>query len=260
MPTGYTAKLMDEGQDFRAFVLTCARAMGACIMQRDDPMSDPPKKETASDYHTKRLAEAKATLATLKAMTSEQRAAHGAGLRDAATKSAREYLATAVAQNERLDAMAAQVSAWTPPTDEHKGLRDFMLEQIKISRNDTSWSERRAEEAVAKSVEAYFVEALSSAVRRHRIPRATPAGRYWAHTRPQHVDRKALREPAMNARAPDALGPTDDLDFQRKLRAVLNVGERQAVWPAEHRAPIERTCPSCGAKLTGPCGACNRSD
>jgi hypothetical protein len=165
MPTGYTAKLVDKGQDFREFVLTCARGMGACIMQRDDPMDEPPKRTEPSDYHTKKITDAEALLARLKSMTTAQQAEHGAQLRTEAIGRYRGYLAENVAQNERLEAMAAQVRAWNPPTDEHNGLKDFMLDQILISKNDTKYSERSLAEAEAKTPEAYFVEAVSSAAR-----------------------------------------------------------------------------------------------
>ena len=44
MPTGYTAIIEDKpGLTLREFALRCARGMGACIMQRDDNMDEPPK-------------------------------------------------------------------------------------------------------------------------------------------------------------------------------------------------------------------------
>jgi hypothetical protein len=37
MPTGYTAAI-GEGIEFDKFVMQCARAMGACVMMRDEPI------------------------------------------------------------------------------------------------------------------------------------------------------------------------------------------------------------------------------
>lgn len=165
MPTVYTATLMERGQDFRTFVLQCARAFGATIMQRDDPLSDQPKAQAPSDYHTKAIKEAQERLATLQAMTPEQQTAEGLALRQKAVDSVVGYRARGLAENERLDEMASQVRAWHPPTDEHKGLRDFMLAQIRISRNDTAYADRRVHEVQDMTPEAYFVEAVSGAVR-----------------------------------------------------------------------------------------------
>ena len=165
MPTGYTDKLMSEGEDFRTFALTCARAFGACIMQREDPMDEPPKKQGRSDYHVNAIKGAQEHLAALRAMTPEQQRAQGVALRRKAVDSARASCIKSQAENARLDKMASQVQAWVPPTDEHKGLRDFMLEQIKISRNDPTWTDKWSREAEEKTPESYFVEAISSAVR-----------------------------------------------------------------------------------------------
>lgn len=163
MPTGYTAELMDKGQDFRTFILTCARAFGACIMQREDPMDQPPAKQAPSDYYTKAILTAQGRLQALKAMTPEQQKAEGEMLRQQAVQSAQASRVRSLAENERLDEMVAQVKAWIPPTDEHKGLKDFMLEQIKISRNDPEWSAKWLRDAEDKTAEAYFVEAVSRA-------------------------------------------------------------------------------------------------
>lgn len=165
MPTGYTATLVEKGQDFRSFVLTCARGMGACIMQRDDPLDEPPKHATESDYYTKAIAKAKADLALFQAMNPDQQIEYGTQARQEAIKHGYEWLAKEQAQNARLDEMAEQVRAWEPPTDDHVGLKDFMLEQIKISRQDTGYIERSIKEAEAKSAQTFFVEALSKAVR-----------------------------------------------------------------------------------------------
>ena len=57
MPTGYTAELMEKGQDFPTFVLCCARAFGACIELRDDAHGPAPRKipRSKNSYHTDAL-------------------------------------------------------------------------------------------------------------------------------------------------------------------------------------------------------------
>lgn len=51
MPTGYTAAFSDRDVPFREFALQCARAFGACIMQRDDNPNDPPKHREVSAFY-----------------------------------------------------------------------------------------------------------------------------------------------------------------------------------------------------------------
>jgi len=78
MPTGYTAKLCEGEQSFGEFALGCARAFGACVMQREDSMDDLPKarehdgdvgyysraletarRKAAIDYYNEEVASAK---------------------------------------------------------------------------------------------------------------------------------------------------------------------------------------------------------
>src|SRR3990167_3890702 len=165
MPTGYTAELMENGMDFRTFTLRCARAFGACVMQRDDPMKDAPEKQKPSEYATNALKEAEKKLKQLQAIPAKRQQDYGEEQRSKAVASAKQSLATTRTENARLDKMAIQVRAWHPPTDDHKGLKDFMLDQISISRHAEAWGEKYVREAEEKTVEAYFVEAVSKAVR-----------------------------------------------------------------------------------------------
>lgn len=164
MPTGYTAKLMDKGQDFRSFVLTCARAMGACIMQREDPMDDLPKKQKPSDYHAKKLAETIKALAKLRAMTPSKQREYGNKLRDTAIATHTESKAKYRDEELRLEKMEAQIRAWRPPTADHLPLKEFMLGQIDISKHGV-WYDKYLKEAQEKTAESYYIESLSNLVR-----------------------------------------------------------------------------------------------
>jgi len=166
MPTGYTEKLMKSGQTFPEFIMGCARAFGALIEMRDSPNDAPiPDKFEPSDYNAKRLIESREELAKFKAMSGEERAAFGetAKAEDVARKQG--YLEKAIVENNRLEDMAAQVRAWTPPTKDHQGLKDFMLQQIDVSKNGVDYLEESLAEAQAKPASAYYVEAVSSAAR-----------------------------------------------------------------------------------------------
>ncbi len=135
MPTGYTAALCEREVPFEEFVWGCARAFGAFVGQRDDPADAAPVlKEEPSPYHTNRMKDLERGLATVRARTPEQTAAaHAADL--AASEA---YYAKVNAQRKavaaRLDAMIAKVEAWVPPTEKHQGLKDFMLQQLRDTR------------------------------------------------------------------------------------------------------------------------------
>lgn len=132
MPTGYTADI-EKGITLRQFILSCARSMGACIMQRDDPSSDLPKKREPSDYHFNCITEAQARLEELICMTN-----------DIANKKAkdeynqeRKLIKSIIRKNNDLKVkykkMLVQVNSWNPPTPEHHGLKNFMISQIEES-------------------------------------------------------------------------------------------------------------------------------
>ncbi len=162
MPTGYTATLMEKGQTFQEFIMGCARAFGALIAMRDSPNDAPiPDKFEPSDYHAKRLIESREKLAKLKAMTDAEKESFGHTEKDADIERIEQWLEKARAQNKRLENMAAQVQAWNPPTNDHRELKDFMLQQISISKNTLDYTSLAA--ATEKPAIAYYVSAISEA-------------------------------------------------------------------------------------------------
>lgn len=143
-----------------------SEAFVALIEMRDSPNDAPiPDKFEPSDCNAKRLIEAREALAKLKAMSGEERVAFGETAKAEHIERSRKYLEKALAENSRLEDMAAQVRAWTPPTKNHQGLQDFMLQQIDTSKNGVDYSQRSLAEAQAKPATAYYVEAVTSATR-----------------------------------------------------------------------------------------------
>lgn len=144
MPTGYTADVVTgKLTDFRTFALQCARAFGACIMQRDDPMDEPPKLREVSEYYRTAVTSARAELAAFTVLGMDELKAqldreHAEAV---ASWEARQREAALVVQH--LDGMTSDVKAWTPPTPEHQGLKDFMLQQLAETRkyDGTAWGE-----------------------------------------------------------------------------------------------------------------------
>lgn len=163
MPTGYTAKLMEEGQNFEDFVMLCARAMGALVMMRDEPFDAPIPVFEPTDYYAKRLKEALALVEKLEAMGAGERIAYGANKQAKEIKRHQDWLAREKAENARLVEMDAQVRAWEPPTSNHKGLKEFMLEQIDTSLNATGYIEESLERHQALTPLKYYEEALDRA-------------------------------------------------------------------------------------------------
>lgn len=136
MPTGYTAKLMEEGQSFPDFVMQCARAFGACVEMRDDPMDKPiPDKFEADDHHDKALVKSEAELTRLKLMTGAERDSFGLQALEEAFTQRREWAQKDADENARIAAVVESVSIWQPPSPNHVELKNFMLQQLATSRH-----------------------------------------------------------------------------------------------------------------------------
>lgn len=135
MPTGYTADVA-EGKvtSFRVFALRCARAFGAAIMQRDDPMDAPPRLREISDYTIRYVAEREATVAKLNAMTVEEANDAAALAYGDALKAHRASVQCDTDTRNRYNAMLAEVVAWNPPSADHQELKDFMIQQLTEGR------------------------------------------------------------------------------------------------------------------------------
>lgn len=133
MPTGYTAAIA-EGITFRDFILSCARAFGACVSMRDDPSdASIPERFEPSDYHTKKIAETERELAELKTMSDTEAEKRAKKLYQELVDSAEKGIRNANALKAKYEAMLSEVRAWVPPSQDHTGLKDFMVQQITES-------------------------------------------------------------------------------------------------------------------------------
>lgn len=130
MPTGYTAILQEQPDiSFAEWAKQCARAFGACIMQRDDSMREPPNvDEQPSRYHIERLEEVRSKLAWLRECTDTEleakRSEEVAQNRAYSLEQIEKTKATEISYRR----MLALAKAWEPPTPEHAGVKKFMVE------------------------------------------------------------------------------------------------------------------------------------
>jgi len=132
MPTGYT-EAISKGISFEKFVMQCARGMGACVTMRDAPFDTEIPEFQPSTYYQESLEEAEETLKRLQEM----------GLAEAQEQAEAEYRSEVVRQKKQIEEshklnqkyveMLFQVEQWQPPTQEHQGLKNFMVEQITSS-------------------------------------------------------------------------------------------------------------------------------
>lgn len=159
MPTGYTACIKD-GISFEKFVMQCARAMGACVTMRDEPSNKSiPDEFKPSSYYIDRLKETKKELNELKKLS----------LAELEQKARSKYWTElkekekAIKKNNKLrqkyNDMLIKVRKWKVPTNEHMGLREFMVKQIETSiLSDCSNSYYKEQNIHLLSRQEYFKE------------------------------------------------------------------------------------------------------
>lgn len=135
MPTGYTHIIEDRDDvTFREFIWRCARAFGACVMQRDSGLDAPVVlTDKPSSYHQDSIARALELKDSILKASDESLLAKEEIRYSDAVEAWQRALEEGAHKSAKYAAMLEQVRAWKPPTPEHNGLRDFMISQIMDS-------------------------------------------------------------------------------------------------------------------------------
>lgn len=156
MATGYTHNIKD-GITFRKFALNCARNFGATIALRDESSDvevTPENVKFGSDYHKKQLSLAKSAKAKFRKLNQAQKRVIFKAEMNRAIDNCRQSDASMKAQKKKYLAMLEKVEKWTPPTKEHKNMKDFMVSQIDQSVDfdcNPKYNNERIVEVVTKS-------------------------------------------------------------------------------------------------------------
>lgn len=134
MPTGYTADIA-KGITFPQFAMNCARAFGACLTLRDEAVDGEaiPEHFEPSDYHLTQLDIARTNLADLESMSDEEAETHCKETYQMREANRLKCLQENNARIASYWAMLELVRGWTPPSDDHEELREFMQKQIEES-------------------------------------------------------------------------------------------------------------------------------
>lgn len=168
MPTGYTAGVQDGTiTEFKDFAIQCARAFGANIMMRDDPLNSPIVVQEVAGYHYEWLDEAKAELSRLRKLSIEECEAEAKGEWKKAVAYREETLVNDGIHMSRYDMMLEKVRVWNPPTPDHVHMKEWMIKQLEesikfdcghaeyysekpILEDAKEWRKRKIEEAEKK--------------------------------------------------------------------------------------------------------------
>ena len=133
MPTGYTDDIAEE-ISFKEFVMRCSRNFGATITMRDEPLDAPiPEEFIPSGFHDKELKVAKCKLKEVKLMTICDMQKEAKKQYQQQKEEYLQYIGKAVLLRQKYETMFGKVLAWTPPSEDHRPLKQFMIDQISSS-------------------------------------------------------------------------------------------------------------------------------
>jgi hypothetical protein len=131
MPTGYTAGILDgKITTFEQFAKACMRAFGAAMHLRDEPLDGEYTPRVPSDYYAKEIEKSKQLLKDAELLSDEVIVE----TKRTQLESSKEYYINAIEKAKQgsiaMNDMLESIRNWQPPTEEHMGIKDFMLNQI----------------------------------------------------------------------------------------------------------------------------------
>ncbi len=155
MPTGYTYKFVEDNQSFEDFALTCARAFGACIEQREDGLDCKPKlREVDHEYHLQKINDYKEQIQCFQNTSDEDIQKRI----DMEYKDDLNYYNKTIKERKALKRRATKAlkkaQAYVPPTEGHNNFKEFLIQQINTIINDDA-STKWVEKPVKKKLEDY---------------------------------------------------------------------------------------------------------
>jgi hypothetical protein len=197
MPTGYTHKIKD-GITFNQFAMSCARAMGALVMMRDEPSDAPiPEAFEPSTFHKDKLMQLRDQLGNLRSMSVAEIE------KSATADHAKKVAEHAEREKDRADlrakyvAMLEKVQSWTSPTPAHDGFKSFMNEQIT---NSIDWDcDGKYDTAPTEVEPAQWIE--------HQLARTLHEIEYHTKANLEEIERTVARNAWLKALR-DSLGET----------------------------------------------------
>lgn len=140
MPTGYTYKIENgEISTGAEFLKLCTRAFGIAVDMRDESLSVPTPSYFEPDQHYYKAYQKAVkhrdeyrnmTFNDMKKRLTQQYVKN----REEAFSFLEKYLK----EDERYEKILKEIEAWNPPTSAHEKLKEFAINQIKMSMNTSA--------------------------------------------------------------------------------------------------------------------------
>lgn len=127
MPTSYTSEI-EKGQSFKEYALRCARAFGALMHMRDEPLDAAIRHPQPPLFHTEALLACRADIEKALAMSDEEVVAV---IEKAQKDHEIKRKANSILRDQYKE-MISRVREWNPP-GEYYELQKFMVDQLEMS-------------------------------------------------------------------------------------------------------------------------------
>ncbi len=168
MPTGYTAGVMDGTiTEFKDYALQCARAFGALVTLRDDPLSSDLPVLEVGDYYATSLREAEREVKRLSSMTTTQIETKFLKSKARDIKYHTKAIKDQEKTQQRYEKILEKARKFVAPTGEHISYRDFLISQLEESLNWDCGSNYHQEQLIKvkkkRSAKAWHKEQLAEA-------------------------------------------------------------------------------------------------
>jgi predicted Zn-ribbon and HTH transcriptional regulator len=137
MPTGYTYQI-EEGKIDTAeeFLKICARNFGALMHMREEPLSNPIRKDVIDNYYDKDIKECQRMIEETQEMTEGDIVRDIMKRYDDEVKRYKDAYESGKKINDRYKKVLKEVLDWNPPTSEHQALKKFAIDQINMCMDD----------------------------------------------------------------------------------------------------------------------------
>lgn len=135
MPTGYTSYIEDgDITTGKEFLKLCTRAFGIAIELKDEPLSVPTPTHFEPDlYYKSRYERALQNLDKAKKITFEEAKNKMKLSYEKRISDYKSFAENAISLSRKYEKVRKEVEDWIPPTDNHKNLKKFALDQIDMS-------------------------------------------------------------------------------------------------------------------------------
>ncbi len=145
MPTGYTSDIY-EGKEVTMsdYLIQCARAFGATITMRDEPLGKSIPVFEPNSYYKESLVKERIKYDHFLKMTDDEIRHEIDAVYDEQLKSYERLAKESQERRKRYESILKELKAWEPPTVDHIGLKNFAVNQIETSiETDCIYSDSR---------------------------------------------------------------------------------------------------------------------